>query len=71
VQPTEAYLDIETIGLSPWGSEITLVGIQVCKGDNTKFITIISDNISSESIVEALNEVEVIYTYGLLLGVRP
>jgi len=29
----EAYLDIETTGLSPSGSEITIIGIHICKGD--------------------------------------
>lgn len=63
-QPAEAYLDIETTGLSPLVNEITVVGIHVCKGNNyTKFTHIIGDNISSENILEALSGVEVIYTY--------
>ncbi|MFC1991838.1 ribonuclease H-like domain-containing protein [Chloroflexota bacterium] len=59
----EAYLDIETTGLSPRDCEITVVGIHVCNGDDTKFIHIVGDNISSESILEALCGVEVIYSY--------
>ncbi|MEE8413938.1 MAG: ribonuclease H-like domain-containing protein, partial [Dehalococcoidales bacterium] len=59
----EAYLDIETTGLSPWNNEITVVGIYVCNGDNTRFIHIVGEDISSESLLDALNGVGVIYTY--------
>jgi len=59
----EAYLDIETTGLSPWESVITVIGILVCDGDETSFIHIVGDDISSEKILEALTNVEIIYTY--------
>ena len=59
----EAYLDIETTGLSPWDSEITVVGIHLCNGDDTKFIQLVGKDISARSILEALNSVEVIYSY--------
>ena len=59
----EAYLDIETTGLSPWDSEITMVGIHLCNGDDTKFIQLVGKDISAQSILEALNGVEVIYSY--------
>jgi len=59
----EAYLDIETTGLSPRESEITVIGIQVCTGDETSFINIVGDDISAEKILEALSGVEIIYTY--------
>ena len=59
----EAYLDIETTGLSPWDSEITVVGIHLCNGDDTKFIQLVGKDISAQSILEALNGVEVIYSY--------
>ena len=51
----EAYLDIETTGLSPWDSEITVVGIHLCNGDDTKFIQLVGKDISAQSILEALN----------------
>ncbi len=59
----EAYLDIETTGLSPWDSEITVVGIHLCNREDTQFVQIIGKDISSQGILEALNGVEVIYTY--------
>ena len=60
---TEAYLDIETTGLSPWYSEVTVVGIHLYNGLDTNFIQIVGDDITAESILEALNGVQVIYTY--------
>jgi len=59
----EAYLDIETTGLSPWNSEITVVGIHFCNRDDTKFIQLVGEDISAQSILEALQGVEVLYTY--------
>ena len=59
----EAYLDIETTGLSPWDSEITVVGIHRCNGDYTNFIQLVGKDISIESIFDALYGVEVLYTY--------
>ncbi len=59
----EAYLDIETTGLSPWDSEITVVGIHLCNGDDTRFIQLVGKDISTQSILEALNGVEVLHTY--------
>jgi len=34
----EAYLDIETIGLSPIDSIITVLGIHLCSGEEANFI---------------------------------
>jgi uncharacterized protein YprB with RNaseH-like and TPR domain len=64
LQPSiEAYLDIETTGLSPWYSEITVVGIHPSNGEDTRFIQLVGKDISSQSILEALDGVEVLYTY--------
>ena len=59
----EAYLDIETTGLSPWYSEMTVVGIHLCNGIDTSFIQLVGEDITADSILETMNEVEVIYTY--------
>ena len=64
MQPcVEAYLDIETTGLSPWDSNITVVGIHLCDGYDTKFIQLVDKDVTSDSILETLNGVNVIYTY--------
>ena len=46
------YLDIETTGLSPWYSEVTVVGIHLCNGLDTNFIQIVGEDITAESILE-------------------
>ena len=64
MQPyVEAYLDIETTGLSPQYNEITVVGIYICNGDNTKFIHLVGEDITVDNILYALQGVGVIYTY--------
>ena len=64
MQPViEAYLDIETTGLSPSYSHITVVGIHICSGDDTIFIQLVGREITAESILEALKGVSRIYTY--------
>ena len=64
MQPcVEAYLDIETTRLSPFGDEITVIGIHVCKGENARFIQLVGKDINADSVLEALSCIEVIYTY--------
>ena len=59
----EAFLDIETTGLSPLYSEITVIGIHVCKGEQTSFVQLVGRDITPESILEALAGVRIIHTY--------
>lgn len=59
----EAYLDIETTGLSPRDSEITVIGIHLCNGDDTRFIHLVGGDITVNNILDALKGVSVIYTY--------
>ena len=59
----EAYLDIETTGLSPRYNYITVVGIHIFNGDDTSFIQLIGREVTASAILEALKSVGVIYTY--------
>ncbi|UCE98336.1 MAG: ribonuclease H-like domain-containing protein [Dehalococcoidia bacterium] len=59
----EAYLDIETTGLSPWDSKITVIGIYLCKGEDEKFIQLVGDEATANKILEILEGVDVIHTY--------
>jgi len=64
LQPyVQAYLDIETTGLSPWYGEITVVGIYIVNEFDTRFIQLVGEDITADSILEALEGVEVIHTY--------
>ena len=64
MQPSvEAYLDIETTGLSPSFCEITVIGIHLYNGDDTKFIQLVGEDVTVDNILEALEGVNIIYTY--------
>ena len=60
---TEAYLDIETTGLSPFDCEITVIGIHICRGRKTRLVQLVGRDIDSYTILEALKDVDIIYTY--------
>ena len=60
---TEAYLDIETTGLTYSECIITVIGIHLCRGDNTDFVQLVGKDITADSILEVLSDVDVIYTY--------
>jgi uncharacterized protein YprB with RNaseH-like and TPR domain len=59
----EAYIDIETTGLTYDASEITVVGIYLCREDGTDFVQLVGRDITADAILEALEGVDVIYTY--------
>lgn len=59
----EAYLDIETTGLSCKYDEITVVGIYVCIGDDTDLFQFIGNDVTADNILDALKGVSEIYTY--------
>jgi len=60
---TEAYLDIETTGLSSWDCEITVIGVHLYNGIDKRFIQLVGEAITADSVLQALHGVEVIYTY--------
>lgn len=59
----DAYLDIETTGLSPWQCDITVVGIHLCHGDATDFIQLIGEEVTADNVLGSLEGMQVIYTY--------
>jgi uncharacterized protein YprB with RNaseH-like and TPR domain len=61
--PFEAYLDIETTGLSSFSSDITVVGIYRCCGAESEFVQLVGRDITSHSLMQALEGVEIIFTY--------
>ena len=61
---SEAYLDIETTGLSPSGCDITVIGIHICgRRDCDDFIQLVGKDATAEGILEVLDGCEVLYTY--------
>jgi len=59
----EAYLDIETTGLSPNYHEITVAGIHLVNRFDDRFIQLVGEDVTAESILEALEGVDLVYTY--------
>jgi uncharacterized protein YprB with RNaseH-like and TPR domain len=57
-----AYLDIETTGLSPDFAELTVIGIHVENGCE-EVVQLIGDEISESGLIEALRNVDKLYTY--------
>jgi len=59
----EAYLDIETTGLSPDTSQITVVGIYIISDGMDRFVQLVGKRITAERIMDALVGIEVLHTY--------
>lgn len=59
----EAYLDIETTGLSPENSRITVIGIHLVEDGAERFVQLVGDDINAESLLTTLEGVETIHTY--------
>jgi uncharacterized protein YprB with RNaseH-like and TPR domain len=59
----EAYLDIETTGLTPIYDEITVVGVYLCDGTSREVIQLVGREVTADSILDALKGANIIYTY--------
>ena len=59
----EAYLDIETTGLSPSECMATVIGIFICNREDAKVIQLVGQDITVDSLLEVLEGVSIIYTY--------
>ena len=59
----EAYLDIETTGLSPMDSEITVTGIYRWGPQGDDCVQLVGRDNTADNILEALEGIPVIYTY--------
>lgn len=59
----EAFLDIETTGLSAGNCDITVVGIYLTNGKKNRFIQLVGDRVTGDNLLEILQGASVIYTY--------
>jgi len=59
----DAYLDIETTGLSRFEDDITVAGIYLCNGQDDKLVQLVGRDITVDSLTSALQGVNTIYTY--------
>ncbi|MBM3118458.1 MAG: exonuclease [Chloroflexi bacterium] len=62
-QLADAYLDIETTGLSPFFDYITVIGILRCDGRDNELIQLVGDEVTRGNLITALRGVNTIYTY--------
>lgn len=59
----DAYLDIETTGLSADFHEITVVGMCRVEEDNAHLVQLVGDDVTEEAVLQVLDGVNTIYTY--------
>lgn len=59
----EAYLDIETTGLSPAYDDITVIGIHLTDGSSHTFIQLVGEDVTRDNLLTVLEDVDTIYTY--------
>jgi uncharacterized protein YprB with RNaseH-like and TPR domain len=59
----DAYLDIETTGLSPQCDELTVVGISTDGIGLGELTQLVGDDITAERVLDAVQGVDFLYTY--------
>ena len=59
----EAYLDIETTGLSVHDDEITVIGLYLTNSYHGAIVQLVGKDITKDNLFEALNGVQTIFTY--------
>jgi len=60
---SEAYLDIETTGLSCQYAEITVIGLYLVNGHDSRLVQLVGEDVTKDNLLEALEGVETIFTY--------
>ncbi|MEK7352910.1 MAG: ribonuclease H-like domain-containing protein [Chloroflexota bacterium] len=63
MQLFDAYLDIETTGLSCRYCDITVIGIYLVSGKNSRFVQLVGREVNVNNLLEAVDDVSTIYTY--------
>lgn len=59
----DAYLDIETTGLSLTYDDITVIGIYITDGSYHRLVQLVGKDVTKANLLQALQDVDVIYTY--------
>jgi uncharacterized protein YprB with RNaseH-like and TPR domain len=59
----DAYLDIETTGLSWLDSEITVIGIYLVNGSNSSITQLVGKEVTVDNLLKTVDGVNTIYTY--------
>jgi len=59
----DAYLDIETTGLSCQYADITIIGIYLVNGKDSRRVQLVGKEVTRGNLLEAVKGVQTIYTY--------
>ncbi len=59
----DAYLDIETTGLSWLDSEITVVGVFLVNGSDSRMVQLVGKQVTQNNLIQVLQGARAIYTY--------
>lgn len=59
----DAYLDIETTGLSWLYADITVIGVYLVNGSDSRLVQLVGEKATKDNLIEALEDVGTIYTY--------
>lgn len=59
----DAYLDIETTGLSQFFDYITVIGVLRCDGRGNELVQLVGGDVTRGNLITALRNVRTIYTY--------
>ena len=59
----DAYLDIETTGLSQFFDYITVIGVLRCDGRSNELVQLVGGEVTRGNLITALRDVRTIYTY--------
>ena len=59
----DAYLDIETTGLSWLYADITVIGIYLVNGSDSRLVQLVGREVTVDNVLEAVDGVSTIYTY--------
>jgi len=59
----DAYLDIETTGLSCQYADITVIGIYLVNGSDSSLTQLVGREVTVNNLLEVVNGVQTIYTY--------
>jgi len=59
----DAYLDIETTGLSCQYADITVIGIYLVNGSDSRLVQLVGRDVTIDNLLESVESVNTIYTY--------
>jgi len=58
-----AYLDIETTGLSCRYADITVIGIYLVNGSDSRLVQLVGKEVTVDNLLRSVDDVSTIYTY--------